>query len=236
MSNTAIFADQDFLNVLRLRDTGLVDRLEREAQHHQELLGLGWSLEEITLAVKTGYNTRSHTDSSATSWWPNKRGYGADDWLDGWLEHHYRCFHGNKADMSFEEFVTAWQEIAELGCSRHCGRPNPYRAMKLYMFCRRQSLDHAESTEAIKTYGLENIELYATLRTRFRRETAHQMLWACLRGYSRRATAREVMKALRRGASLQDVVESLARGTLPSLAYRSRQQTDKQPSSSVPCR
>jgi hypothetical protein len=182
------------------------------------LMEIGWTYEEVLIAVEVGYSYQSHIGT-----------YGRYNWkwranaqpMYTWLRHHYRSMKGEQVGLSFEQFVAQWRKFVGRGYDLSRER------MSLFCYSQRYNIDPVEAERVILRYSpyiaTTNIEL-------LRKNVSSEVIWRVVEAIntdrSRAARFRENFKqfveAYRRGAGTEALSNAVYRNEVTALAHSLR--------------
>jgi len=198
-------------------------RVERLAEEYKQLQSLRWSHKEIMLAAKTGYNWRSHITRPRRLKFFSKCGYGPH-YLWEWLEHHYRRTKAASLGVSFDDFLSCWQqfEVREIYRGGSTQLLSTLNQLNVYMRARRTDLPHDEA-RSLACYRLYDVGDYLALRGRgITSATTRRILQAAPNWFDYRRGVKPVINALRYGATVDEIIERMHDNSLDIFAVQLR--------------
>src|SRR6266496_2088890 len=151
--------DSAFLSFFAARYPSMAAAIRREVALYPKLLTYGWSLGDLILAAKTGYNYVSHTAPERLGRY-NWKAYSGPEALTDWLQHYYREMKAAQIGMSLDDFVARWCRIAD---TRSYEGHRSREIMGDYVKARRFGLSDDEAIW-VTYYSLNEQHLYLMLR------------------------------------------------------------------------
>jgi len=218
--------DPTFLCFLEAGHSAAATTVRRQADLFAELIGYGWTVEELITAAKTGYNYAAHSSTGRSVVGGNWKAYGNAGAFKDWLRHHYRQMRANETNVSLDEFVALWCKLYDesffSGGNKY---DRSYEALRVYIKALRAELSAKEAMNLARDVFYSSrvdCDLYIALRRKkISRELATRIVTESTVGAE---DLKSIVEAHRRGATDDEILNASADRRVHALALRYRQE------------